>query len=186
MRPVCRACSWQRPPQGVKVRGKPTATLLEVHAEAIRWEREGLPGVARGRSYSFPSAFGLWYGVQCGSCLAPFVTSPGLELDELKELLKRQQEQLNQLTQTLASLQKPWSHSRPPCSSSLICWRCQQPGHFARECDGERVPPLAHAGSATGLSSNMARPSCSAYQPENWSPLSCRATVQMGSPQAHM
>lgn len=40
------------------VRGHPTATLLELCGEAIRWEREGLPGGARGRSFSLPSAYG--------------------------------------------------------------------------------------------------------------------------------
>ncbi|TWW77698.1 Retrovirus-related Pol polyprotein from transposon 17.6 [Takifugu flavidus] len=46
------------------VRRQPTATLLDVRSEAIRWEREGLPGGSRGRSQSVPSAFGLQYGVQ--------------------------------------------------------------------------------------------------------------------------
>ncbi len=39
------------------VRQQPTATLLEARSEAIRWEREGLPGGARGRSHSVPSVF---------------------------------------------------------------------------------------------------------------------------------
>ena len=46
------------------VRREPEFTLLEVRAEAIRWERDGLPGGARGRSYSLPSAHGIQYGVQ--------------------------------------------------------------------------------------------------------------------------
>nr|XP_043898190.1 uncharacterized protein LOC122779681 [Solea senegalensis] len=46
------------------VRRQPTATLLDVRCEAIRREREGLPGGSRGRSHSLPTAYGLQYGVQ--------------------------------------------------------------------------------------------------------------------------
>ncbi|KAK0143575.1 hypothetical protein N1851_018314 [Merluccius polli] len=49
------------------VRRQPTATLLEVRSEAIRWEREGLPGVVRGRSHSVPSIFGAQCVVQGSS-----------------------------------------------------------------------------------------------------------------------
>lgn len=99
----------------------------------------------RERSYSLPSIYGLQYGVQGNSRPAPLVSSRQSELGELKELLKRQQEQLNQLTQTVPSLQ---THS--PRNGPLICLRCQQPGHFARDCDGDRVPPRALANSVTG------------------------------------
>lgn len=47
------------------MRRNPTATLLDVRAEAIMWEHEGSSGGARGRSNSVPSAFGLQHGVQC-------------------------------------------------------------------------------------------------------------------------
>lgn len=121
------------------VRRQPTVTLLEVRGEAIRWEREGLPGGSRGRSYSVPSAFGLQCGVQSGSREA---TTPfqGRELAEMREMLRRQQEQLSQLTESLSALQNP--HLRRPASrrGPLICRRCQQPGHYAGECDGVRVP----------------------------------------------
>ena len=46
------------------VRRQPTITLLALRTEAIRWEREGLPGGTRGRSSSLPTAYGLQYGVQ--------------------------------------------------------------------------------------------------------------------------
>ncbi|KAI3368710.1 hypothetical protein L3Q82_025704 [Scortum barcoo] len=46
------------------VRRQPMATMLELRSEAIRWEREGLPGGARPRSSSLPSAYGLQYAVQ--------------------------------------------------------------------------------------------------------------------------
>lgn len=120
------------------VRRQPTATLLDVRGEAIRWEREGLPGGARGRSHSVPSPFGLQCGVQ-GSRGA--TTPPrGLELVELKEMLRLQQEQLNQLTQSVSALQSSRSHRPPPPRGPVVCRRCQQPGHYASECDGVRVP----------------------------------------------
>lgn len=122
------------------VRGQPSATLLDVRGEAIRWEREGLPGGARGRSHSVPSVLGLQYGVKSGP---PVVASPSQmsELSEMKEMLKLQQEQLNQLTQSLSRLQSSHQRSRPSYRGPVICRRCQQPGHFARECDGARTAP---------------------------------------------
>lgn len=77
------------------VRRQPAISLLEVRAEAIRWEREGSPRGARGRSHSVPSVMGLQYGVQS---VPPVVTpSSTYELQEVKEMLKLQQEQLNRL-----------------------------------------------------------------------------------------
>lgn len=146
------------------VRRHPIATLLEVRGEAIRWEREGFSGGARERSHSLPSIYGLQYGVQGNACPAPPVNPPHSELGELKELLKCQQEQLNQLTQTVASLQ-----TRRPRNGPLICLRCQQPGHFARDCEGDRVPPRARAraNSVTGHLPHVAEPSRFPSQPEN-------------------
>lgn len=121
------------------VRRQPRATLLEVRAEAIRWEREGMPGAVRARSYSLPSTQGIQYAVQGGSRLPGSSQSHSSELAELKDILKQQQDQLNQLTRSLASLQGPRSFRRPSQHQPVICRRCQRPGHYARECDGERV-----------------------------------------------
>ena len=120
------------------VRRQATATLLDVRGEAIRWEREGFPGCGRGRSHSVPSAFGLQYGVQSGSRGA--TTPPqGQEMVEMREMLRLQQEQLNQLTQSIATLQPSHLRHPPPRRGPVICRRCQQSGHYASDCDGVRV-----------------------------------------------
>lgn len=149
------------------VRRQPTASLLEVHSEAIRWEEEGLPGGSRGRSFSLPSVHGLQFSVQSSSFPAPAVAPQGPSLAELMDLLKRQQEQLNTFTHTVASLQTPRPQGCMSSNSSVICGRCQQPGHYARECDGERVPSCGRAHSVTGLLPNLPRPSLSTQRPEN-------------------
>lgn len=79
------------------VHRQPGLALLKVRANAIWWERDGLPAGVRGHSYSVPSVVGVQYGIRAGcghstSC-------------ELKEMLRQQQEQLTQLTQCLAALQ---------------------------------------------------------------------------------
>lgn len=123
------------------VRRQPTITLLEVRGEAIRWEREGMPGGARGRSQSVSSVYGNQYGVYGGSRPASHNLPQPSEFTELKEILKRQQDQINQLTQSMALLQNPYQPRRPPCTGPIICRSCQQPGHIAKDCDGQRVSP---------------------------------------------
>lgn len=120
------------------VRRQPGSTLLDVRAEAIQWEREGLPGGARGRSHSVPLTFGVQYGVH-GGPPAALPSSSVSEMSEMKEMLKRQQEQLNQLTESIARLQNPQQPTRPPRTTPIVCLRCNQPGHIARHCDGVRV-----------------------------------------------
>ena len=106
------------------------------------------------------------------------VPPPGGELVELKELLRQQQEQLNQLTQTLASLrhpsfprrQNPSFPSRPQHLGSLIGRRCHQPGHFASVCDGERVPFRHRANSTSGRPPSQVSTSHSSQQPGKLKP----------------
>lgn len=146
------------------VRRDPTSSLLDVRSEAMRWEREGMPGGARGRSQSVPVAYGAQYAIQGESQVVRLSSPPKSELAELREMLKSQQEQLNQLTQGLARLQVPNSYSRSPRHSNIVCRRCQQSGHFARECDGERVLPRA---PAVGTSSTGSRQFRSSQPSEN-------------------
>ena len=108
------------------VRRQPTATLLEARSEAIRWEREGLPGGVRGRSHSVPSVFSAQCVVQ-GSHQAGVGSPQASELCEMREMLKLQQEQLNQLTQIISLLQVSQQQSRAPFRGPIICRRCTQP-----------------------------------------------------------
>ena len=136
-------------------RRHPTATLLEVREEAMRWEREGMPGGARGRSHSVPSAYGFQQAVS--SARSSATNSPQFsEFTELKELLKTQQEQLNQLTQTVALLHGAQWPSHPPSGGPVICRRCQQPGHFAQECRSQWRP--SHPPSTKGRQSHFREP----------------------------
>lgn len=118
------------------VRGHPTATLIDVRTEAIRWEQEGMPGGARGRSYSVPNAFGYQHTIpgtrsnHQGTGNSSFSS----ELNELKELLRNQQEQLTHLTKSLAALKEGPRIQSGHGKRTVICRRCQKPGHFAREC----------------------------------------------------
>ncbi|KAI7799663.1 hypothetical protein IRJ41_008650 [Triplophysa rosa] len=144
------------------IRCQPTLTLLEVRSEALRWEREGMPGSSRGRSHSLPSVCGIQYGVQGGSRTDLVRYPRESELGELREMLKVKQDQLNKLTQSFARLQGPRLRSRSPRSSQVICRRCQKPGHFARECDGEHAPPRTHFPSVVSSLAEGGQPGPSA------------------------
>lgn len=149
------------------VRRQPTATLLELRSEAMRWEREGFPGGARGRSASLPASYGLQYGVQCYN-QSPSNTAPsGPGLSDVLELLKRQQEQLDQLARIVTSLQVPRPQAPRPRDGPLICRRCQEPGHFARECDGARVPSRRRVDSVPGATPNPSGRARVSSQSEN-------------------
>lgn len=124
------------------VRQTPGMSMLEVRAAAIRWEREGRPSdVTRGRSYSVPSLCAMQCARAPQSVPTPSANPPSSEMAELRAMLLKQQDQINQLTSSLSILQGPPRHARPSRPPPVICRRCQKPGHYARECDNERVVP---------------------------------------------
>ncbi|XP_034554171.1 uncharacterized protein LOC117823186 [Notolabrus celidotus] len=61
------------------------------------------------------------------------------QLAALTALVHKQQEQLGKLTEAIKAMQAPLV-PRPSRPSSVVCRRCQQTGHYARECENERVP----------------------------------------------
>lgn len=108
------------------VRSHPDCTMLEVRAEAIRWEREG--GVTS-QSSSSPT----FCAVQ-NAYSPPIVessSSTANQLASLSSIIQKQQEQLDQITKTLVAMQSPTSTGADP----VVCFRCQQGGHIARYCN---------------------------------------------------
>lgn len=147
------------------VRLHPQSTILEVRKEAIRWVDEGFRPDTRERSYSVPS-LATQYRVE-GHNLPSRDRENQSELVELKEMLKAQQEQLNQLTQGLQQLQSQYVFNQFRRVNPIICRRCNQPGHIARNCvlDFRRPTERQASLSQPGSSLNPSRPT------ENFNPL---------------
>ncbi|XP_034539554.1 uncharacterized protein LOC117812750 [Notolabrus celidotus] len=120
------------------VRSDPTLSLVDVRAEAIRWEREGSPANSKHCSISPLCAVQsscVQRNVEC-----PLSSSNSEQLAALTALVYRQQEQLGQLTEAIKAMQAVPLVPRPSRPSSVVCRRCHQAGHYARECENEHVP----------------------------------------------
>lgn len=167
------------------VRQTPGMSMLEVRAAAVRWECEGRPSdFNRGRSHSVPSLCAMQYSKTQADRAPPPGNTAGAEMAELRSMLLKQQEQINQLTTALTTLQgaanstypsvrsaysnpsaRPAYSSRPPPvsrPSTVICKRCLKPGHYARECDNDRVVAPNHNPQAQAQANVIA-----VSQPEN-------------------
>ncbi|XP_073803888.1 uncharacterized protein [Danio rerio] len=149
------------------VRLHPQSTILDVRKEAIRWVDEGFRPDTRERSHSVPS-LATQYRVQGHG---PPSSSRGnsTEIAELKEMLKAQQEQLNRLTQGLQQLQSQHAGNPSRRVNPIICRRCNQPGHIARNCivDFRRSTEQPRVVSQQSNAVGASRPS------ENFNPLNC-------------
>nr|XP_021323533.1 uncharacterized protein LOC101885583 [Danio rerio]XP_021323535.1 uncharacterized protein LOC101885583 [Danio rerio]XP_021323536.1 uncharacterized protein LOC101885583 [Danio rerio] len=116
------------------VREKPSLTLLEVRREALRWVEEG-SGEAT-LSYSQPWCNATQTRVVDQEPKVRFQEST--ELKEMKEMLRQQQAQLNDLTQRLDRLMPtkndPPAVALPRQNTLRRCLRCNKMGHIARFC----------------------------------------------------
>lgn len=123
------------------IRNNPNCTVLDVRAEAIRWEHEG--GVINRNSH-----VSTFCAVQSASLPPPLESTPSAasQLATLSSIIQKQQEQLDQITKTLAAMQPSISSS---VSDPVICYRCQQSGHIARFCTARvRSRPPRPSGTA--------------------------------------
>lgn len=115
------------------VREKPSSTLLEVRSEALRWVEEGNREVVA--SYVQP-----WCNLTQGRVVEPeskIRFQETTELKEVKEMLRQQQVQINELTQRLESFMSQKNESSVTSTrqnSSRRCLRCNRFGHIARYC----------------------------------------------------
>lgn len=71
------------------------------------------------------------------------------ELDQLKEMMKKQQVQISKMTDFIKQLQQP-PRRFCPNSKQLLCHCCQQPGHFAKQCHIDKVSPQVQSPQSTG------------------------------------
>lgn len=116
------------------IRNNPNCTVLDIRAEAMRWEHEG--GITNKTSH-VPT----FCAVQNASSPLLVESTPSIasQLATLSSIVQKQQEQLDQIIRTLASMQ---SVASPPGSDPVICYRCQQSGHIARFCKANSRPRL--------------------------------------------
>lgn len=131
------------------VRDRPACTLLEVRKEAIRWVEEGLPHKNRpSRSISHTCE-----AQAVLTCEENTVTKS--EVAELKDIIMKQQAQLDLVIKTLRSDGPSTAAFRPSRCTRFrrapdgqpICIKCNKSGHIARYCTGSTQP--------TGLGTSM-------------------------------
>ncbi|KAL7873915.1 hypothetical protein SRHO_G00048850 [Serrasalmus rhombeus] len=143
------------------VRANGQLSLLDVRQEAIKWMEEDRFGHGRSRptaAYNGEGGFTL----QCDA-----VVSHSVELAELKDIVVKQQAQLDMLTRHLV----PSNNSLRPTPTRVsrykrtrdgqpVCLRCDRPGHIARYCPADPPPsnnrpiPPASSGRASSQSEN--------------------------------
>ena len=119
------------------VRQTPEVSLLDLRKEAIRWVEEGQPQRER---YTRPAPHS--HETQA-IVTSEAVNARQSEYSELKDIVMKQQEQLDMLVKTLGiqggfnrGMQMPRQASPPNWSpeGQPICFRCNQAGHIVRYC----------------------------------------------------
>lgn len=119
------------------VHGNTELSPLDVCAEAIRWECEGRPNSSSER-YPVPSLCAAQNSRVLSQVDGPSTSSTTSQLVELAAMLHKQQEQIDQLSKIL--LKRQAAPSPRTKRGNVICRWCQQSGHYASDCDNERVP----------------------------------------------
>lgn len=115
-------------------------TILDVRREATRWVEEGQTGRDRGHR-AVARNNEVQYTSQCEATLTQ--TS---ELAELKDLVLKQQAQIDLLVKHLGQPHAGYSAPQPyrgvryrrAPDGRPICVKCEQPGHIARYCQAPR------------------------------------------------
>ncbi|XP_076851377.1 uncharacterized protein LOC143502078 [Brachyhypopomus gauderio] len=137
------------------VRDDEDLSILDVRREAIRWLEEGQPGRDRGQR-ALPRSHEVRFAPQCEATIAQ--TS---ELAELKEMVLRQQAQLDMLVkrfcQPSGNAPSPShrnGHFRRTSDGQPICLRCGEPGHIARYCRSAPLPSATNSQDLTVSRSN--------------------------------
>ncbi|XP_049340756.1 uncharacterized protein LOC125804921 [Astyanax mexicanus] len=139
------------------VRTDEGVTLLDVRREAIRWIEEGQPGRDRGQRL-------IGYNSEIASqCEATVVQPAGLA--ELRDLVLKQQAQLDMLVRRLGPVNSNFPTSSVPRASRFkrtpdgqpICIKCNNPGHIARYC--QAAPPTRDNGPVHQVRSHSSSPS---------------------------
>lgn len=153
------------------VRADGHLSLLDVRREATRWVEEGQTN--RDRSHHvLGRSSEISYMSQCDSTVA----QPS-EMVELKEMVLKQQAQLDMLVQHLGqSTGKPYApqlnregrFKRAPNGQS-ICIRCDRPGHIARYC--QSAPSSNSRPTSHTLSDSTSQPA----------PLASSSNSQLGN-----
>lgn len=154
------------------VRQNPHCTLLDVRSEAIRWNEEGKREV-------IPSAAQLWCNAAQGRVIESQMHKEFTELKEIKELLKQQQAQIDEITKRLDYL-KPLSNEPSIVTTrqnaSRRCLRCNKLGHIARYC---RQPWPVESGS--GPARVTTRETLVEENDQSTSPVASSQTTEVGS-----
>lgn len=122
------------------VKQSPEISFFDLRKEAIQWEEEVEKPGKRVQKHTETFEHSV---IPVGECSAINVQPKGDPvLSEILNTIKKQQAQLDEVTQTLSGMRRPWGRGggigrqepRYDPSGKPICFRCQIAGHIARNC----------------------------------------------------